>query len=179
MNILLSWSKKEHSLAVRLLVMVFAGLLFVFLIPYTLIIPVHRLDSLLHLPSFFFGLSNYIAGGAMILYGLFFGWWSIGIQLFEANGTPLPMMPTQKLLISGPFQYCRNPMTFGTIWAYAGIGVMVGSLAALLAVAFFAGFLITYIKRVEEHELSIRFGQEYLDYKASTPFLFPRFGRRK
>jgi len=27
-------------------------------------------------------------------------------------------MPTQELLTEGPFRYCRNPMTLGTILAY-------------------------------------------------------------
>ncbi len=178
MNLFLRWSKKEHSLAARLFAMVFAGLLFLFLIPYTLIILIPRLNVLLHLPSFFFGMVNFLAGGILILCGVFFAWWSIGMQLFEAKGTPLPLMPTQKLLVNGPFKYCRNPMTFGTICAYGGIGIAVGSLSSILTVAFFGCLLCIYIKRIEEQELSVRFGQEYLDYKAVTPFIIPKLNRR-
>ena len=178
MNIILQWSKKEHSLPTILIAMVFAGILFVFLIPYALIIAIPKLDALLHLPSFFYGLINFLAGGIMILCGLFFAWWSIGMQLFKANGTPLPMIPTQKLLVSGPFRYCRNPMTFGTICAYGGVGVAVGSLASLFTVALFAGLLMIYLKRIEERELAVRFGQSYLDYMAETPFLIPKLNRR-
>lgn len=178
MNLFLRWSTKEHPLSTRIIAMVFAGILFLFLIPYALIIAIPRLDALLHLPSFFFGMINFLAGGAFVLCGVFFAWWSIGMQLFEANGTPLPIIPTQKLLITGPFRYCRNPMTFGTICAYGGIAVAVGSLASLFTVALFAGLLMIYLKRIEEHELAARFGQGYIDYKAVTPFLIPKLNKR-
>lgn len=177
MNLFLRWSKKEHPLAVRLLVMVLAALVFLLLIPYTLVVLLPQLDTLLRLPSFFIGWVNMLAGVLMIGVGIFFGWWSIGMQLFDGRGTPLPILPTQKLLISGPFKYCRNPMTFGTICAYGGVAVMVGSLVPLLAVAFFGSLLVVYLIRIEERELALRFGQAYLDYKASTPFLLPRFTR--
>jgi protein-S-isoprenylcysteine O-methyltransferase Ste14 len=178
MNIILRWSTKEQPLLVRVIAMVFAGILFIFLIPYALIIEIPKLDAMLHLPSFFFGSVNFLVGGIMLLSGLFFAWWSIGMQLFKANGTPLPMIPTQKLLISGPFRYCRNPMTFGTICAYGSVAVAVGSLASLFTVALFGGLLIIYLKRIEEHELAARFGQDYLDYKAKTPFIIPGWTRR-
>lgn len=177
MNLFLRWSKKEHSLPTKIIAMVGAGILFIFLIPYVAIIILPKFDILLHLPSLFFGTINFLLGGMLILCGVFFAWWSIGMQLFKAQGTPLPLIPTQKLLINGPFKYSRNPMTFGTICAYGGIGVAVGSLSSLLTVAFFASLLCLYIKRIEEQELSIRFGQEYLDYKAVTPFLIPNFKR--
>jgi protein-S-isoprenylcysteine O-methyltransferase Ste14 len=175
MNIILRWSTKEQPLLIRVIAMVFAGILFIFLIPYALIIAIPKLDALLNLPSFFYGLVNLLVGGIMLLAGLFFAWWSIGMQLFKANGTPLPMIPTQKLLISGPFKYCRNPMTFGTICAYGGVAMAVGSLASLFSVALFGGLLIIYLKRIEEHELAARFGQDYLDYKAKTPFMIPKW----
>ena len=177
MNFFLRWSKKEHSLPTKIIAMVCAGILFIFLIPYVAIIILPKFDTLLHLPSIFFGMVNFIAGGLLILCGVFFAWWSIGMQLFEAKGTPLPLLPTQKLLVNGPFKYCRNPMTFGTICAYGGIGVAVGSLSSLITVAFFGGLLCLYIKRIEEKELSIRFGQDYLDYKAVTPFIIPKLKR--
>ena len=179
MNLFLRWSKKERSFPTKIIAMVFAGILFIFLIPYVAIIILPRLDPLLHLPSFFFGMINFLVGGLLILTGVFFAWWSIGMQLFEAQGTPLPLIPTQKLLINGPFRYSRNPMTFGTICAYGGIGIAVGSLSSLLTVVFFGCLLCIYIKRIEEQELSIRFGQEYLDYKAVTPILIPKLKRRK
>ena len=107
--------------------------------------------------------------------GIIYAWWTGFMQIDRARGTPLPVMPTHMLLVSGPFKQCRNPMTFGTILLYVGIGISIGSISAIGIVLLFGGLLLTYIKLVEERELVARFGQEYLDYKAHTPFLFPRF----
>ena len=50
---------------------------------------------------------------------------------------------------------------------------MIGSYTSLLFVVLFGLILLTYIKLVEEKELALRFGQEYLDYKKDTPFIIP------
>jgi protein-S-isoprenylcysteine O-methyltransferase Ste14 len=44
-------------------------------------------------------------------------------------------------------------MTLGTILAYGGIAILIGSFTALLAVAIFAALLIVYLKIIEEKEL--------------------------
>lgn len=179
MKLLTRLSKKEYGLFPRLMALIPAGAIFLWLIPLLLIKSMPQLDSILHLLSIHFGIINYIVGGILILVGIFFGWWSIGMQLFEAKGTPLPVMATQKLLISGPFIYCRNPMTFGTICAYSGVAIAVGSLSSLLLVVLFGGLLIVYLKQIEEVELAERFGQEYLDYKSTTPFIIPNLWIRR
>lgn len=171
------WSKHEYSLPQRLLASLAAGVLFAFLLPFTLYRLVPRLDAVLGLPELAFGAGNLIIGGVLMVVGLFYAFWSIGDQLFTAKGTPLPVMATQKLLVSGPFRHCRNPMAFGTMAAYLGISVIAGSILSILVVLVLSGLLIWYIKRVEERELAERFGQAYLDYKQSTPFLIPRPGR--
>ena len=103
--------------------------------------------------------------------------WTIVIQINLASGTPFPMLPTKRLLIVGPFRYCRNPMTLGTIIAYAGIAILIGSYTALIVVAIFAAMLICYLKIIEEKELQMRFGSEYLEYKKKTPFMIPNITR--
>jgi len=57
--------------------------------------------------------------------------------------------------------------------AYSGIVVMIGSYTALLFVVIFFLILLAYLKLVEEKELELRFGQEYLEYKNATPFIIP------
>ena len=171
------WASREYTFRQRLLGLIPAGILFVFLIPFTLIRVVPRLDELFRLPPLFFGWGNIILGGILILAGAVFAFWSIITQMVQARGTPLPMMATQTLLVSGPFKLCRNPMTFGTIMLYLGIGVLVGSISSIAVVAVFAASLLTYIKRVEERELAARFGQAYLAYKATTPFILPKILR--
>jgi len=50
-------------------------------------------------------------------------------------------------------------MTFGTILAYLGIGVVAGTIAGIGFVLLFAVLLVLYLKRIEERELAERFGE--------------------
>jgi protein-S-isoprenylcysteine O-methyltransferase Ste14 len=86
-------------------------------------------------------------------------------------------MPTQELLTEGPFRYCRNPMTLGTILAYLGIGIAARTIAGTVLVFSLAASLVVYLKRLEEGELAERFGEAYLAYKRETPFIIPRLPR--
>jgi protein-S-isoprenylcysteine O-methyltransferase Ste14 len=168
------WTRREYSLPVRLLVTLCAGVLVAFLVPLALIKSLPRLDVLLGFPSLYFGIINLIVGGICVLIGGFYAFWSIGDQLFDAKGSPVPVVATQKLLVTGPFKQCRNPMSFGAFMGYFGISIMVGSISAFLCAGIISVLLISYIKKFEEWELEERFGEEYRAYKISTPFLFPR-----
>ena len=173
------WASKEYSFTQRLLGTLPAGILFALLIPYTLVKLIPPLDTVFHLPRLSFGSANIIVGCILIIVGLTYAFWSIISQFTQASGTPLPIMATQKLLVSGPFSQCRNPMTFGTILLYAGISILVRSVASLAVVLLFTVLLLIYIKRIEERELEARFGQEYAAYKATTPFIIPRLISRQ
>lgn len=175
----LTWAKHGYSLRTRLLFLIPAGLLFLFFFPYTLTVLLPRLDASLNLPRITFGAVNIIIGGLLVVLGAIFGLWSIIQQMTQAQGTPIPVMATQKLLVHGVFKYSRNPMLFGTLCAYLGVAILVGSISAMVTVVLFTLLIITYIKTIEEKELELRFGQDYLDYKASTPFFFPGMHGRK
>ena len=174
MNRYKKWASREYSLKQRLLALIPAFFLFVLILPYLLMVLLPRMDAWLRLPSLYFGLVNIIIGSLFLGIGGIYGFWSIYSQLSRASGTPLPMMPTQKLLIDGPFKQCRNPMTFGTITAYLGVGILVGSVSSIVLILIIGGLLLTYIKRFEERELKMRFGDEYVVYKKTTPMFFPR-----
>ena len=175
MNLYTKWASREYPLAVRILTTVLiGGGLVVVLIPWLLLGPLPRLDARLGLPVLSFCWINYLLGGLHIIIGANFAFWSIVQQFFKAQRTPLPVMPTQKLLISGVFIICRNPMTFGTFCLYFGLSILIGSISALVCSALVSVLLILYLKLVEEKELALRFGAEYEAYKKSTPFMIPR-----
>jgi protein-S-isoprenylcysteine O-methyltransferase Ste14 len=106
--------------------------------------------------------------------GLTFGLWSNYVQFTRGRGTPLPMMPTQELLTSGPYLYCRNPMTLGTILAYLGMGIGAATVSGAAFALAIGGLLVVYLKRVEESELEERFGEDYVKYMHEVPFIIPR-----
>lgn len=178
MSIYSKWAQQEHSLGVYIAAGLLAGCLFVILLPLVIVKVGPALDEILGLPGFNIGALNYILGGILGAVGLFFAFWSVIIQMTRGRGTPLPMLPTQQLLTRGPFRYCRNPMTLGTIMAYLGIGVIAGTVAGIGLVIGFALLLVLYLKKMEERELAERFGEAYLQYKREVPFIIPRLPKR-
>jgi protein-S-isoprenylcysteine O-methyltransferase Ste14 len=173
MNKFKKWQNNESSEGKRLIALLIGALIFPISIPAILVLLLPRVDKIIGIGSFYVGWVNIIVGVIAILMGGFLALWTISAQIRLASGTPFPMLPTQKLLIIGPFKYCRNPMTLGTIMAYSGVAIWVGSYTALLGVAIFSSMLLVYLKLIEEKELEMRFGQEYVEYKKNTPFILP------
>ena len=159
--------------------MLLAGVVFLGLLPFLVAWVGPRLDRRLGLPPLAIGRVSRIVGGLLTVPGFALGLWSVITQLTRGRGTPLPVMPTQELLTEGPFRYCRNPMTLGTILAYLGIAVAAGTMAGTVLVLGLAALLLVYLKRLEEGELAERFGEAYLAYRRETPFIIPRLPRRR
>ncbi len=118
-------------------------------------------------------MDNFLAG-SFILLGSGLSLWSVAVQWSQGQGTPSLKVPTRKLIISGPYRWTRNPIQMGAGLYIFGIGIwydgiLTGGLAALVGLTL--GIL--YIKLIEEHELELRFGKNYLEYKRKTPLLFP------
>ncbi len=173
------WAENEHSEATRIAALLPAGPVFLGLVPFLVAGVGPRLDRRLGQRPFRIGWLSRIVGGVLTVVGFSFAFWSIDVQLNRGRGTPLPVMPTQELLTDGPFRYCRNPMTLGTILGYLGIAIAARTTAGTLMVLSLAASLLVYLKRLEEGELAERFGEAYLAYKRETPFIIPRRpGRR-
>ena len=148
------------------------------LIPYLLLVKCPSIDRQLGLHPPSTGVASYILGGILIVAGLTFGLWSILVQFTRGRGTPLPMLPTQGLLTVGPFRYCRNPMTLGTILMYLGLSISVATIVGVALTLCLAALLLLYLKRVEEKELAEIFGEDYLAYRREVPFIIPKRPRR-
>ncbi|MFH2040614.1 MAG: isoprenylcysteine carboxylmethyltransferase family protein [Chloroflexota bacterium] len=169
------WQDNEISTGKQVVLLVVGALIFPTGIPAILGLLLPQVDKRIGIGSFYAGYGNIIFGVIAILMGGFLAMWTIIAQIKLASGTPFPMLPTQKLLIIGPFKYCRNPMTLGTLTAYLGVAIWVGSYTALLAIMIMGSLLILYLKLIEEKELELRFGQAYLEYKKKTPFILPNW----
>jgi protein-S-isoprenylcysteine O-methyltransferase Ste14 len=119
---------------------------------------------------------------ASLIAGLFFLIWAMVFQWKIGKGVPAPNAPTQHLVTTGPYKLCRNPIEFGAIFYYLGIGTIVGGITTGIICFLFVLIIgSAYHKYIEESELEIRFGDEYKQYKKCTPFLIPRFktGRKQ
>ena len=163
-------AEKEHSAGARLAVIACGGSIFGIAIP-ALLFWLSRLGTdAWHFES---SPTLLILSLVLALLGLYLVLWTAWVQFHYARGTPIPLMPTRKLLTGGPYSSCRNPMALGVILLYSGIAILTASCAAMLAVVLFTILMTTYIRLVEEKEMSSRFGEEYLRYKERVPFIIP------
>ncbi|HKA40144.1 MAG TPA: isoprenylcysteine carboxylmethyltransferase family protein [Burkholderiales bacterium] len=96
-------------------------------------------------------------------------------RLRLGGGGPGMDTPPERLVTSGPFAWCRNPMYLGHIIFLAGLALSLRSeLAALIAIATAIWFQFRVMR--DEKRLRERFGQPYMDYSARVkrwvPLLF-------
>jgi protein-S-isoprenylcysteine O-methyltransferase Ste14 len=174
MNLFKKWSKHRYSDRQRLTAIILGGIFFWIVTPAVIVVGSFIIDQWLHLPRFVLTPVSLILGILLIILGWLFANWTVKVQYALGKGTPIPFIATQRLVIKGPYKYCRNPMTLGTMMVYLGVAIWLGSLSGLaLALIYPVGILI-YIKLIEEKELEDRFGSEYVEYKKKTPFLIPR-----
>ena len=171
------FARREHSEPTRIAATAMAGPVFLGLLPFIVLSIGPRLDRRLGLLRPRVSVAQRAAGGLLTIAGYALALWSIDAQLSRGRGTPLPVMPTQELLTDGPFRYCRNPMTLGTILAYLGLAIARGTAAGTVFVLSFGASLVAYLKRLEEDELVERFGEAYVVYRDTTPFMIPRLRR--
>ncbi|MCP8314339.1 MAG: isoprenylcysteine carboxylmethyltransferase family protein [archaeon] len=169
------WSREKRSKAQRLWAIFFGVIIFVLFLPLILILGGYTLDSWLGFSKALPEPANLVIGLSFITIGWSVALWSVYVQYRIGKGTPFPIVPTQKLVISGPYKYCRNPMALGTIIFYTGLAILLNttSMLIILTPIVFIPILV-FVKLVEEKELERRFGQEYLEYKKKTPFLIPK-----
>ena len=80
------FAQKEHSLNKRLLALLPAGVLFLFLLPYVIIVVGPNMDQRLGLEGSDAGAANWILGGLMMLVGFTFAMWSIYAELDPRAG---------------------------------------------------------------------------------------------
>src|SRR2546428_440378 len=72
-------------------------------------------------------------------------------------------IPRERLVVGGPYRYCRNPMYLGHLIFFAGI---VLALHSWIAAAVFAFHAVWFHRRVRDDEtrLAALFGDPYRDY---------------
>jgi len=178
MNWFTRLTKREYNGPQRITVLLLGQLFFWVGFPLLIIVGSSYIDGRFHLPRVIFGLTNSMIAMLLIAPGWLLAQWTVGVQFFLGEGTPIPLVPRRRLVVEGPYAHCRNPMALGTIMVYLGVAVWIGSLSAVGLASVYPTVIVVYIKLLEEKELEKRFGGEYLEYKRRTPFLLPHFWNR-
>ena len=93
---------------------------------------------------------------------------------FQGLGTPAPIFPTRHLVVSGLFQYVRNPMYVAVLSLILGQGLLCGSIRVLeYGIAVWVGFFL-FVVIYEEPTLRNNYGNEYEEFCANVPRWIPR-----
>ena len=97
---------------------------------------------------------------AIAILGRFF---SLSVQLSEDH----------RVVDKGPYRRVRHPSYTGILITFAGLGLAVQSLGALLVLLLFFGISFGYRMYVEERTLLSGLGQDYASYMKRTKRLIP------
>jgi protein-S-isoprenylcysteine O-methyltransferase Ste14 len=96
------------------------------------------------------------------------------VQFTRAGGTPMPIAPTQHLVVNGFHRYLRNPMYAAVLTVILGQALLFGSLTLLVYAAICWAVSATFVRLYEEPTLARQFGAEYEAYKRAVPAWWPR-----
>jgi protein-S-isoprenylcysteine O-methyltransferase Ste14 len=92
----------------------------------------------------------------------------------EGLGTPVPLAPTEHLVVGGLYRYVRNPMYLAVGATIVGQALLLGRPVLLLYAAAFALAVVAFVRWYEEPTLARQFGDQYERYRRGVPAWWPR-----
>lgn len=111
---------------------------------------------------------GWISGGLLIVGGVGLAVRCTVLFGRKGSGTPVPTDPPERLVVSGPFRWTRNPMYLAYTLILVGEALAVGHTALLLYAAVCAG-AFHLITLGEEILLLRRFGGAYERFARQVP----------
>ena len=172
---LVRWGRGERKGLFKMFSALVFALLFLVALPLAMWLVSAWADQRLGLLSWPSHPASLASGLLLAVLGLFLIGWSAWAQHKLGRGGPTPLAPTRRLVTSGPYGLCRNPMTLGELLYLTGLALLLRSPSfMLLTWAILLPAIVAYLRLVEEKELEARFGEAYLAYKRDVSFLLPR-----
>jgi protein-S-isoprenylcysteine O-methyltransferase Ste14 len=160
--------------SVEILPALFGNLLFlIFILPFFMIwIPKQIISS----PTQFFHINlgpvRYV-GMVPILLGAVVYLSCLISFVFSGKGTPILFTTTQKLIVTGPYRFVRNPMYIAGVSVLAGEAILFQSPGILLYCLAMSGIFHVHVL-MEETFLKDTFGETYEAYRKAVPRWIPR-----
>ena len=110
----------------------------------------------------------------LFAFGFFLLTWTIRLFYAAGKGSLAPWDPIDKLIISGPYAYVRNPMLCGVFCILFAEALLFQSKAMLIYTLIFIVINAIYFPLSEEKGLLKRYGADYAEYKRNVPRFLPR-----
>jgi protein-S-isoprenylcysteine O-methyltransferase Ste14 len=115
-----------------------------------------------------------LLGVAPAILGMAGATWSLAVFFRRGHGTAVPYDPPHRLVTTGPYAYCRNPMVGSQAIAMLGWALVLRAWAMVPLVLVAWGVFDRYHRGVEEGHLVRRFGPQYERYRRRVPMWIPR-----
>jgi protein-S-isoprenylcysteine O-methyltransferase Ste14 len=115
-----------------------------------------------------------VLGAVLIVAGLPILLDSFARFALQGLGTPAPVAPPRRLVVTGFYRYVRNPMYVAVTALIVGQGLLFGSITALqYGAILWAGFFL-FVIAYEEPVLGEQFADDYARYRANVRRWLPR-----
>jgi protein-S-isoprenylcysteine O-methyltransferase Ste14 len=92
----------------------------------------------------------------------------------QGLGTPAPIAPPERLVITGLYRYVRNPMYVAVIVIILGQALLFADWRLILCGALFWLAAHVYVVAYEEPTLRRKFGGQYAAFCTNVPRWIPR-----
>jgi protein-S-isoprenylcysteine O-methyltransferase Ste14 len=89
-------------------------------------------------------------------------------------GTPAPIAPPTRLVVSGQYSYVRNPIYVAILVMLVGLSTILGSTVLLQYALVVWGFFHAWVLIYEEPTLAAQFGPSYEAYRQNVRRWWPR-----
>ena len=96
------------------------------------------------------------------------------LRFARHGGTPAPVYPTGRLVVTGFYRHVRNPMYVAVLALIAGQALVLGHVALLLYGALIWCAFHLFVTLYEEPKLRRQFPQDYPPYLAGVRRWLPR-----
>ena len=115
-----------------------------------------------------------VIGGLLVILGAIGYFWCAALFV-KAQGTPAPIFPTKRAVVTGLYRINRNPMYTSVLAVVFGQALFYQS----GPVAWYGAFLFVcmhlFVVFYEERDLRVRFNGEYEEFCRQVPRWLPRF----
>jgi len=112
------------------------------------------------------GVLLFLAGALLLFSGAYY-------LVLRGDGTPLPLDPTKRLVVAGPYAHIQHPIAFGLLSMAFAEALWLHSPSLGIYALLLTALVNLYLTYIEEPRLERRFGEDYRAYRGAVPRWLP------